>query len=440
MRSQRGCWVEYPSQNSNFIEGKSRRTCIARSGSNGGKELGRYVGRVSCLGLVALGFMLVNPVARLEARAVEESSDGADDAAAVSDESDMNNENSDVGIMPAALFDSAVAIAFTPTSANGTVTPVDATGAKAKVDVKATIYVQNSGGYKVYLGSNSSQLKNGANAIDSVTSATAYDNLPVNSWGYSFAKGETTANSYVGMPATLRSAPLDSNSNTNIGYESRTYMLSFAANVGADKPAGVYKNQVTMSVVSSPVDVAGFSVDTLQAMTPTVCANAGVGAEKQLRDTRDGKYYWVSKLADGKCWMTQDLALDLSTSKALTPADSDVRNNWTSKIATATVVNADTINSDPNNTETRSWNLGNYRLAYPTERLDCASGKNNLSQCVDIENEPTKKRLIAYDVPETANNDKNAHYAIGNYYSWYAAVAGTGEILTEGGGRRFYLP
>ena len=92
MRSQRGCWVEYPSQNSNFIEGKSRRTCIARSGSNGGKELGRYVGRVSCLGLVALGFMLVNPVARLEARAVEESSDGADDAAAVSDESDMNNE------------------------------------------------------------------------------------------------------------------------------------------------------------------------------------------------------------------------------------------------------------------------------------------------------------------------------------------------------------
>ena len=54
--------------------------------------------------------------------------------------------------MPAALFDSAVAIAFTPTSANGTGTPVDATGAKAKVDVKATIYVQNSGGYKVYLG------------------------------------------------------------------------------------------------------------------------------------------------------------------------------------------------------------------------------------------------------------------------------------------------
>ncbi len=46
-------------------------------------------------------------------------------------------------------------------------------------------------------------------------------------------------------------------------------------------------------------------------MTPTVCANAGVGAENSsVRLGGMEKYYWVSKLADGKCWMTQDLALD----------------------------------------------------------------------------------------------------------------------------------
>ncbi len=58
--------------------------------------------------------------------------------------------------------------------------------------------------------------------------------------------------------------------------------------------------------------------------------------------------------------------------------------------------------------------LGNYRLAYPTELIGLCLGGKTTFHNVDIENEPTKKRLIAYDVPETANNDKNAHYAIGN--------------------------
>ena len=72
-------------------------------------------------------------------------------------------------------------------------TPIDGSGAKAKVDVKATVRVQNSGGYAVYVGSNSSQLKNGSNVIDPVVSTTTYANLPVNKWGYSFIKGEASS-------------------------------------------------------------------------------------------------------------------------------------------------------------------------------------------------------------------------------------------------------
>ena len=44
-----------------------------------------------------------------------------------------------------------------------------------------------------------------------------------------------------------------------------------------------------------------------------------------LTDTRDNNTYTVSKLADGKCWMTQSLRI---AGKTLTPADSDVRNNY----------------------------------------------------------------------------------------------------------------
>ena len=45
-----------------------------------------------------------------------------------------------------------------------------------------------------------------------------------------------------------------------------------------------------------------------------------------LTDTRDNNTYTVSKLADGKCWMTQNLRI---IDKTLTPADSNVTANYT---------------------------------------------------------------------------------------------------------------
>ena len=45
-----------------------------------------------------------------------------------------------------------------------------------------------------------------------------------------------------------------------------------------------------------------------------------------LTDTRDNNTYTVSKLADGKCWMTQNLRI---IDKTITPADSNVTANYT---------------------------------------------------------------------------------------------------------------
>lgn len=79
-------------------------------------------------------------------------------------------------------------------------------------------------------------------------------------------------------------------------------------------------------------------ITTMQEMTLGVCdrtpsyVDTSNYASKQLTDTRDGKTYWVAKLADGNCWMTQNLAIDL-TGKTLTANDSDVSSNW-SPVAT----------------------------------------------------------------------------------------------------------
>lgn len=226
-------------------------------------------GKGSSVALLLLSFLIMNPVAKtVYAEESVTSETPSEDGIAAEESGEPNAQSDDAGEPDGATGPSKAAraatastvnIAFNPTSANGTVTPVDASGAKAKVDVTATVRVQNSGGYSVYVGSSSSQLKAGSNVIDSVTSSTTYENMPLNRWGYSFAQGTTASNTYNAMPATLRGTALDSNTSTSIKDETRTYTLSFAANIGADKPAGTYTNQVTMSVVSNPLEVTAMT-------------------------------------------------------------------------------------------------------------------------------------------------------------------------------------
>ena len=79
-------------------------------------------------------------------------------------------------------------------------------------------------------------------------------------------------------------------------------------------------------------------ITTMQEMTPQICTDALENDTVRLQDTRDGKYYWVAKLPDNNCWMTQNLDLDLSTSKTLTPADTNIPRNWTPSTSTTTTI------------------------------------------------------------------------------------------------------
>ncbi len=48
-----------------------------------------------------------------------------------------------------------------------------------------------------------------------------------------------------------------------------------------------------------------------------------------LKDTRDNKEYTVAKLKDGKCWMTQNLAIGSDKEMTLMPSDTNVTDNYT---------------------------------------------------------------------------------------------------------------
>ena len=169
-------------------------------------------------------------------------------------------------------------------------------------------------------------------------------------------------------------------------------------------------------------------------MTPELCDRAPIGDTTQLTDTRDGKKYWVTKLADNNCWMTQNLDLDLSTTKALTPDDSDVSSSWTPTISTST-----TIYNNNSNTGQYSWDPGMYVKSDPGgysdycgisyditsfNDSDCTSaGWTNVSSMTPMSDGTTNTAI--------SGNTYNAHYLVGNYYQWNAATAGTGGSITD---------
>ena len=376
-------------------------------------------GKVSCLLLLLLTFLLVNPTT---------TSVYAFDSAP--DDSGTGNTGNTDSNSSSSTITSTVNIAFTPESGSASLTPISADGASARYSIKATVGVENSGGYTVYLGSNKSELtgKNTGATINGVTSSAAYEELPLNTWGYNAIEGETPGTTFSKVPTNNRGDIIASNNSTNIKEDNKTFTLSFAAHIGNDKPADTYENEITLSVVSSPLEITNdFGISTMQEMTSTVCSNAKDLDEDgeisaQLEDTRDGKYYWVNKLADGKCWMTQNLDLDLSTSVALTPEDSDVTANWTPGYATATSVTSSTILAD--NIGQRSWSLGGYRITNPNMSNDCGAKKNSLANCTG--------QVTPYLTPTTANDDKDAHYIVGDYYQWNTATAGTGGAITSG--------
>lgn len=363
-------------------------------------------GNISCLMLFLLTFSLFNPSAPSAHAFDSAPDDGTSSTTTLS----------------------TVNISFSPTSGSASLTPTSTSGASALISIKATVGVENSGGYTVYLGSTSSALtgKTTSQTIPALSSSTVYSNLPINTWGYNATETTTapTNPTLSAMPANTRGVTIGSNSSTNIKSDSKTFQLSFAANIGPDKPADTYENQVTLSVISSPLEITETwdTISTMQEMTTEICAKAASSASKQLRDTRDGKYYWVSKLADGKCWMTQNLDFDLSTSTTLTPSTSDVSSNWAPGYSTASSATSSTILAS--DTGTRSWNLGNYRIKNPASSSNCSYPKNSAADC--------SSQFTAYTTPTSANGDVNAHYILGNHYQWNAATAGTGGTITSG--------
>ena len=330
-----------------------------------------------------------------------------------------------------------------------------AAGAVSSGSASLSISTNNETGYSLYLTTADDD-----NALRSINPDTAQsiahlteenvtvDNFSNNTWGYSLSQAAVTESTvYQSVPTTESSAP-------QIVTESPatdSLNLTFAAKVDSSLPSGIYMNTVTISVVTNPAAIPTLSqISDMQEMTPEICIKSAKNETARLKDTRDDKFYWVAKLADGNCWMTQNLDFNISEDGLTTEnglaAESDLPDGMVWDSASEEPPKATAAGGFLPMTGAVSLDPGDYVKSNPTAYdQDCHSvddfGGSSCANAgwVNVGEDSGYAALTAiqvgqdsasdgtYEVPVLDEQKKtyDAHYLVGNYYSFEAATAGT---------------
>ncbi len=328
------------------------------------------------------------------------------------------------------------------------------TGAIGVGKARLNVTTNNITGYSIYLSTVDES--NSLNAIDNEAGFTGAEGA---TYAINALEGTTTYNQYLSNQANLNTwgyaltsvdagtddtvyTGLDNAKGDNIYYTKSTtsndsYDLNIAVAVDASLPAGGYRNGIVVSAVANPISISGFkSIYYMQEMTPEICAEAKEHEEGQLVDKRDHKIYWVGKLKDGNCWMTQNLDLDLSTDVALTPEDTNVTAAWTPEVSTSTeiyqVQNPDNSRQTPQN----SYDPGAYVYKDFSQKTACDTYVGP-SECHAVFTDVSDYHpgFVATDTTtvDPATSTYDSHYHIGNYYEPNAYYVGKSDLTVAQG-------
>ena len=172
------------------------------------------------------------------------------------------------------------------------------------------------------------------------------------------------------------------------------FTTTYQAHASVTQPAGTYNGQVQYVMVHPH----GAPAPTFMQNTTAIKAKlTNIGDTMQAIDKRDGKKYWITKLADGNIWMTQNLDHDIVAGKTYTSADTDLPEGTTWIPSTSTYHVGDTT-WDSSNYTPESYDPGDR---YWDGRIGIGSGT----------------------IEDNTTTYGDEHWHIGNYYNWTATVA-----------------
>lgn len=223
---------------------------------------------------------------------------------------------------------------------------------------------------------------------------------------------ETGFNAYHAVPTEYtKVASLGSSTDATVGS---SFKSTYAAYISQAQPADTYTGKVKYTVIHPANGSEPLPIYTMQEVS-NWGNSVSEGQEVIGVDSRDGKSYNITRLADGNLWMTQNLDFDIDSTRTYTPADTDIPANWTPTLST-------------HSADTTTW-LND--LAIP-ESYD--PGDLFWNGIVD-----SNGLWAAYNeswIEETESRDESlnpkssfistsgdSHYHVGNYYNWTAAIA-----------------
>lgn len=271
-------------------------------------------------------------------------------------------------------------------------------------------------------------------------------------------------NKYVPVPNEwTKIAYRDSSTATNSTATS-IFTTTYAVYTTPGQPAGTYSGQVkyvmlhpsTTTVVPTntleqafasagkskktgvvdPVTEQTGSFYRMQDMNSSICEavtpNDSPGYDEiQLVDDRDNKIYWVAKLKDGHCWMTQNLDLDLGVKDTALGIDTTVLTSNDTDLNDSSMSGAYKENYEYNkNTEVITWRPANTTYSYATASGTPWKNNNDIAYSADPgkwywdgDDDTTACNYLTNVCEHFSQTTDNTHLNVGNYYNWAAAIA-----------------
>ena len=160
------------------------------------------------------------------------------------------------------------------------------------------------------------------------------------------------------------------------------------------------------------------------------CSSMASGQVTALTDTRDNNVYTVGKLADGNCWMMENLRLDAANSSDSTKAqgfggvftglaDSEDSIRQYSVVANSKYSASNIVGDNPFDRFPR-YNNNNTNIG----------GTNSAGTTLVVTPGLWNGAYYDNDQDYEGNNDHSQWYGYGNYYTWAAAMANTANMTT----------
>ena len=146
------------------------------------------------------------------------------------------------------------------------------------------------------------------------------------------------------------------------------------------------------------------STGTLQDFTCPNNTTMPIGTITALKDTRDDNVYAVAKLADGKCWMIENLRLGGTTAITLDSTNTNIASGTTFTLSAT---------QDP---ITSAWCTTDDSTCNDQSML----ASNNTTNTISYMTSGTLSSSVSTGI-----------YSLGNYYNWYSATAGNGKYAND---------